>query len=81
MAPLRARLASVEQECEQQAQDRLLEQEEKAELLARVASLEREHEMREMQTQAALAVQTKALDQALPRLAQAEAHRARRELR
>jgi chromosome segregation ATPase len=72
MAPLRARLASLEQECAQQAQDRLLEQEEQAELLARVASLEREHETMEMQTRAALTVQTKALDQALPRLAQAE---------
>ena len=65
MGPLRARLESLEQELEQQ-------QENHADLLARVVSMEREHEMMEMQTQAALAVQTKALDQALPRLAQAE---------
>ena len=62
MAPLRARLASVEQQCAQQAQDRLLSR--RSRLNCWHGSLHlKENETMEMQTHAALAVQTKAPDQ------------------
>lgn len=65
MAPLRLRLAALE---EQSAEQRTAQ----GDLLVRVVALEEEQEALDVQTKAALSVQTKAIDESLPRLGQAE---------